>query len=192
MLASYSAQVTGTAPNFTVAQFMQGSTAQAPAGQTGWVPVNMTWSTLDNVTQIQTSPVWTVAADGSCVNLSFNVETLPPAWAQMGLINFATQQSEALAYGGLTLPNGIQLATTDDKISALNNLITALQNGWATSPFTFQTANGTFVALALPDLQSAAAAITQFRQANYIKRQACIAAIQAGSITTSAQVLQAI
>lgn len=189
MAGGYIAQVTGTAPTFTVAQIMQGAISQAPAGQSGWVPVNVTYPTIDNVTQIYTTPTWTVASDGSSVNLTFVVENLPQAWAQMGLINFATTQSQALAYGGLTLPNGVQLATTDDKIGALYDVIVALQNGWAASPFTVQTANGAFVDLALSDLQAAAAAIAQFRQSNYTKRKACIAAIQAGTITSSAQVL---
>ena len=190
MPAGYIAQITGTAPDFTVAQFMQGS--QAPAGQTGWVPVTLTYPTFDNVTQIMTVPAWTVASDGSSVALTFAVENLPQPWAVMGLINFATQQSQALAYGGLTLPNGIQLATTDDKISALNDIIIALQNGWASSPFTLQTANGLFVSLTLSDLQMAGAAIAAFRQSNYTKRQACIAAIEAGTVTSSAQVIAAI
>ena len=190
MPAGYIAQITGTAPDFTVAQFMQGS--QAPAGQTGWVPVTLTYPTFDNVTQIMTVPAWTVASDGSSVALTFAVENLPQPWAVMGLINFATQQSQALAYGGLTLPNGIQLATTDDKISALNDIIIALQNGWASSPFTLQTVNGLFVSLTLSDLQMAGAAIAAFRQSNYTKRQACIAAIEAGTVTSSAQVIAAI
>jgi hypothetical protein len=190
MPAGYIAQVTGTAPNFAVAQFMQGTVADAPLGQSGWVPVNIAYPTLDNVTQIMTSPTWTVAADGSGVNLTFNVENLPQPWAQMGLINFATQQSQALAYGGITLPNGVQLATADDKIGALYDIIVGLQNGWLTSPFELQTASGAFVSLAFSDLEAAAQAVGQFRQQNYVKRQACIASIQAGTITSSADVLK--
>lgn len=190
-IGAYIAQVTGTAPNFSVVQFAPGPITNAPAGQTGWVSVDLTYPALDNSTQIMTTPVWTVATDGSLVNLTFNVETLDPVWAKMTLINFATQHSQTKAYGGITL-NGMQLATTDDKIGALYDVIVALQNGWATAPFTVQTASGAFVALDLPTLTAVAAAIAQFRQSNYAKRQACIAAIQAGTITNEASVLAAI
>ena len=58
----YIAQVTGTTGNYAVSQVMQGTLAQAPLGQTGWVNVNQTWPTVDNNTQIMTIPVMTVAS----------------------------------------------------------------------------------------------------------------------------------
>lgn len=189
MPSGYIAQITGSAPNFTVAQIMQGTMDQVPAGQSGWVLVNLTYPTLDNVTQIMTGPTWTIASDGSSVNLTFNIENLPTAWAQMGLINFATTQSQILAYGGLTLPNGLQLATTDDKIGILYDILRGIQDGLMSSPYTVQTVSGAFIDLDVSMLQAAVSAIAEFRQSNYTKRKACIAAIQAGAITSSAQVL---
>ena len=190
MPAGYIAQIAGSAPDFSVVQFA--TAGWASVGQGGWVPVAVSYPVLDNITQIATSPVWTVAADGSSVTLSFNSETLDPIWVRMRLIDFATQQSQALAYGGLTLPNGVELATTDDKIGALKLLYDGIQNGWLTSPFTVQTVSGAFVDLAASDIQAALTALGQFRQTNMDKRKACIAAIQAGTITSSAQVLAAI
>lgn len=192
MPSGYIAQVTGTAPDFTVAQFMQGTLAQAPAGQSGWVNVSLTYPTIDNVTQIYTTPTWTVASDGSSVSLTFTVENLPTAWATMGLVNFATQQSQILAYGGLTLPNGIKLATEDAKVGLLFDLLKGMQDGLISSPYTVEDSNGVFVDLDVPTLQAALTAIGQFRQANYNKRKTCIAAIQSGTITSSAQVIAAI
>lgn len=188
MTVGYIAQVTGSAGNYTVAQIMQGTMAQAPAGQSGWVPVNVTYPTLDNVTQIMTAPILTAASDGLSVNLTFTVANLPTVWAQMGLINFATQQSIAKAANGIVF-NNIQLDTTDTGFSKIMSVIAAIQAGYLTTPYTFQETNGTFFSASLAQIQAAANAVSSFLQTNQNNRKACIAAIQAGTITSSAQVL---
>lgn len=191
MTAGYIAQVTGSAGNFVVAQIMQGTIAQAPAGQSGWVPVNISYPILDNVTQIMTAPILTAAADGLSVNMTFNTQNLPTAWAQMGLVNLATQQSVAKAAGGLTFSN-IQLDTTETGFAKLMSIIASIQAGYTSVPYTFQETNGTFFSASLAQIQAAASAVSAFLQTNQNNRKACILAIQAGTITTSAQVLAAI
>jgi len=175
----------------TAIQLMQGSLSQAPSGQTGWVAVTVSYPTLDNVTQIMTSPTWTIASDASSFSQTFTVENLPTAWVMMSLINYATQQSITKGASGTTY-SGVQLNTSDSGYAYYTSVLDSINAGYATTPYTIQEANGTFVSATLAQVQGAVSAVASFKQTNLNNRKTCIAGIQAGTITTSAQVLAAI
>jgi hypothetical protein len=110
----------------------------------------------------------------------------------MNLARFANERSMAKAVGGMTLPNGVRLATDSAKSGEIVDAIEAIERGWDAEPFQIQDAVGQWVSLAKADLEAAGAAITQFRIANYAARKACLDDIATGKITSEAQVLAAI
>jgi len=191
MPSGYIAQVTGTPGSYTVAQIMQGTLAQAPLGQTGWVYVNQTWPTVDNNTQIMTVPVLTVASNGASVNWTLAVENLPTVWAQMCLANYATSLVKAAQTQPITLPSGVQISTDPTSLSLILGAIIELQSGAVQGPINFMAINGP-QSWQLADFQVAATAIGQASKSVQAALATCLAGIYAGSITTSAQVLAAI
>lgn len=191
MPSGYIAQVTGTSGNYTVAQITQGTLGQAPLGQEGWVNVNQTWPTVDNNTQIMTVPVLTVASDGLSVNWTLAVENLPTVWAQMCLANYASSLVKSIQAQPITLPSGAQLATNSASLNLILGAIIELQSGAVNGPIEFMAINGP-QSWQLADFQAAAVAIGQASKNIQATLIACIAAIQGGTITTSAQVIAAI
>jgi hypothetical protein len=188
---SYIARVTGTPGNYTVVDFMEASLSDVSTGQ-GWVPVTQTWPTVDNNTQVQAVAVLTPAANGQSVSWTLNVYPENPLVAKENLRQYAVSQSIAKANGGVKLPSGAKLGTDPATSGEIVDAIEAIERGWASEPYTIQTLNGAWVSLSKADLLAAGGAITQFRLANYSARKACLDAINAGTITTSAQVLAAI
>jgi hypothetical protein len=186
MVAGYIALTNGGQDVLAV---QQGALSDIPStDQANWRSVAMSYPPVDNATQIRTSPVFTVSPDGATVSMSFNVEDLPSPWAAMNLAAYATSRSKAMASGGLALPSGAWLETTDAAASLLVNALFAIQQGWTAAPVTSQAATGMFVDYSFDELQAAGKAITAFWQANLAARKACIDGIRAGKIVTSAQV----
>ena len=158
-----------------------------------WRIVNDARPAVDNWTQAVTTPQELVVSDdGTTVTQAWNVETTPVLWSKMRLKDYALQASTAKANGGLMLPNGVQVATTGEQAGLIIDAIEALERGWISEPVLFQALNGEWVSLTLGDFKAAGAVIAQFKQAVYVLRKAVYDAIDAGTITSSAQVLAAI
>jgi len=159
------------------------------AEQAAWRLVNDTRPSVDNTTQVVTTPQdLVVSSDGSSVSMSWNIENTPSLWTKMRLKDYAVARSTAKANGGLMLPNGVQVATTGEQAGLIIDAIESLERGWLSEPVLFQALNGEWVSLTLNDFKGCGAAIAQFKQAIYTARKAVYDAIDAGTITTSAQV----
>lgn len=161
--------------------------------QADWRLVIDSRPAVDNTTQVVTTPQDLIVSNtGASVTMPWNVETTPVLWTKMRLKDYALQRSTAKANGGLMLPNGVQVATTGDQAGLIVDAIESLERGWLTEPVLFQALNGEWVSLTLNDFKTCGAAIAQFKQAVYVSRKAVYDAIDAGAITTSAQVDAAI
>src|SRR5574337_1841545 len=146
---------------------------------------------IDNDTQIRTSPKVTISADGSTVQLSFNVETLPSWWAIETLKNKASQLSTQRRPTSVMLSNGALVGTDSASQTLILGAITGAQAGLVTLPLSIAALNGAF-SFTLANLQEAYTAISGAILASYAKLNTCCAAIDAGTITTGSQVDAAI
>lgn len=192
----YLAKVSNTSGAWTVIELRfvpNGLQDLCIAEQASWRLVVNNHPTVDNTTQVVTTPQdLAVSADGATVTMNWNVESTPVVWTKMRLKDYVVQQSTAKANGGLMLPNGVQLATTSDQAGLIIDAIESLERGWISEPVLFQTLNGEWASLGLNDFKAIGSAIAQFKQGIYVARKAVYDAIDAGVITTSAQVDAAI
>jgi len=188
MANGYIAQVTGAPGNYIVAQIMEGTLAQIPIGQTGWVNVNQTWPVIDNITQIMTIPILTVAMDGLSVNWTLAVENLPKAWANMCLTNYVISLAQSIQTQPVTLSSGVKIATDSISLSLILGAIIELQSGAIQGPIEFIAINGP-QSWQLVDFQMAAVAIGEASKTIQAALTTCLAGIQAGTITSSAQII---
>lgn len=192
----YIAQVSNTSGTWQAIELRFVPNGLNDLGQTeqaNWRPVNDARPLVDNTTQVVTTPQdLLVSGDGATVTMNWNVQATPALWTKMRLKDYAVQRSTAKANGGLMLPNGVQVATTGDQAGLIVDAIESLERGWLTEPVLFQALNGEWVNLTLSDFKACGAAIAQFKQAIYVNRKAIYDAIDAGTITTSAQIDAAI
>jgi len=146
---------------------------------------------IDNDTQIYASPTVSISADGSTVSLSFQVETLPSWWSIETLKNKASQLSLMRRPASVMLSNGALVGTDSTSQTLILGALTGAQAGLVTLPLSISAMNGAY-SFSLANLQEAYTAISGAILASYAKLNACCAAIDAGTITTGAQVDAAI
>ena len=109
----------------------------------------------------------------------------------MCLANYANSLAKSAQSQPLTLPSGVQIATDPTSLNLILGAIIELQSGAVQGPINFMAINGP-QSWQLADFQAAAAAIGQASKTVQAALTSCLAGIQDGSITTSAQVLAAI
>ena len=178
----------------TVLELREGVLADiAPADMANWRQVQEVWPVVDNVTTVITIPADPVVSqDGSTVTMTWQTQQPPALWNRMRLKDYALQRSMAKADGGMLLPNGVELATSSGQAGLIVDAIEAIERGWAVEPYRIQALNGAWVSLTKDDLLACGQALTRFRLENYASREACEIAIDAGTITSGAQVDAAI
>lgn len=100
---------------------------------------------------------------------------------------YAADKRYAVETGGTRLPNGLAVATDRVTQNALDRTINALERGFASEPVQWKGATG-WIPLTKTDLLGLAAAMTAHVQEAYAAEKTVSDGIEAGTITTTAQI----
>jgi hypothetical protein len=184
----YLAQVSGTTGNYSISVFQEGSLSSiAPSQQANWRQVVEQYNPSDPVAQIRGTPTFSVSSDGSTVTMIWNPLQMPSFWAVYQLKQYAYNKAQGLFASGVILPNGVSVATSDHAILQIVMGALAAQLGIVSGSVPAPTSTG-WATLASSDLTNLFGGIFQRGVAILNAWQAISAAIDAGSITTQAQI----
>ena len=171
----------------TVLDFKEGELSSiTDTDRANWRQVTTVIPQIDNNTQIRTDIVFTVSPDGSSVTMSWNVITLDPAYTKMRLKAFAANLRWTKQQGGVTLPNGLVINTDDASQAKIHQAYSVLKEGWAPT-ISYKTEDG-WVDLDLPTMTLVAQTVFTHIQNCFNNEKAIMLEIDAGTITTTAQI----
>lgn len=171
----------------TVMEIRQGVLADIPEADRGnWRNAVEVRPTIDGIKQTHTGPTLTVNGDGSQVNIVWGVATADPAWVRMRLRDYAAQVRFQKEVGGLVLPNGVKVDTDRDSQAKVQQAHSLLEKGWVAS-IDWKADSG-WVTLDLAVMTGIAQAVAAHVQGCFSAEKAVIEAIEAGAVTTSAEV----
>lgn len=182
------AYIARTDGGHTVLEMRAGTLSDIPESErANWRPAYEVVPNFDGIKSQVTGPTLTVNGDGSQVNIIWSIATADAPWAQMRLRDYAAQIRYQKEIGGLTLPDGTRVATDRDSQSKISQALTLLEKGWVPS-ISWKTASG-WVPLDVAAMTLVAQAVAAHVQGCFAAEQALVAAIDAGTVTTSAEVL---
>lgn len=159
----------------------------APDDQPNWRQVVEVYNPTNPIGQIRGTPSFTVSANGSTVAMTWAPFDMPTWWAAYKLKAYADQIAAEKMAAGLSLPNGVKLGTTDSSLLRLLFGFVAGQAGMISAPVDALATSG-WLSLQASDFAGAFGAIWQRGVAIYAAWKAVYDAIDAGSITTQAQI----
>lgn len=158
----------------------------AEADRSNWVDCNVIPPNISNPeSTITTHQEAEIQPDGS-VNVWYVTATIPSYFLVDNLLRYAAEKRWKNMQKGLVL-NGVKVDTSDSSFTKLGGAIRELEKGTFTS-VRWKTAGGEKVELGLAELEAIHSAIAVFVQANYDAEFDVIDQIQAGTITTRAQI----
>lgn len=171
----------------TVLEMRQGVITDIPeAERTAWRPVSEIRPYINQPTQIWTSQDLVVSADGALVSLVWQVADLPAPLVRMRIKEYAASVRWGKQQQLLTLPNGTTIDASEASKNKIQQALTVLEKGWATT-LDFKADSG-WIVVDLAGLTAVAQALVAREQALFTTEKAVAAAIDAGTITTTAQV----
>lgn len=157
----------------------------ADAERSNWLTVTENRPNIDNLTQVLST--FTYSVQNGYVSMDWQVTTPPVLFNKDKLKKYAANRSWRKREAGLTLPNGVRVDTSADSLTMIIGAVQSLERGYISEPVSFCALSGP-VQATLDDLKAVWAAIAAYTEASFAARLACFAAIDAGTITTSAQV----
>ena len=171
----------------SVLDIRRGVLADIPeADRSNWRSAFEVRPSFDGLKQQLAGPSLTVNGDGSQVNIVWSVVTADAAWARMRLREYAAQLRYQREIAGVTLPNGVRIATDRDSQAKIQQAHTVLEKGWVTA-LDWKADSG-WVSLDLASMTGIAQAVLAHVQSCFAAEKAVIAAIDAGTVTTGADV----
>lgn len=178
----YIAKVSGA----DVVELRIGSLADIPeADRANWRNVLETGTTnTDPFTEVKY--IDTLTLSEPTVHLVWAKNILPAAWIKMRLKEYVAQKRWQHSQGGLALPDGTVIDTTDASKSKINQTLGVLERGWISS-VDWKAKTGKLT-LDLAALTAIAQAVAGFEQACFAAEFAICDAIEAGTITTKAEI----
>lgn len=161
-----------------VEEIRPGTAADIPEGEANW------WLASE-VHPSGRGPTASIRQDGS-VDLVWPGGNVEPAWQAMELRQYAAEVRWRKTQGGLTLPNGVRIDTSDASQDKITQTLLILERGWQET-IGFKAATG-FVTLDLAAMTGIAQAVAAHVQACFAAEKECLDAIAAGTVTTRADV----
>lgn len=158
----------------------------AESDRSNWRTVRDTPPTIDHLTQVFIRTGIIVLTDTS-VEVQYQIFNEPEDVIKERLKQYAADRSWRKREAGLTLPTGVRVDTSADSLTMIIGAVQSLERGYVQEPVSFCAMSGP-VQATLDDLKGVWAAIAAYTEASFAARSACFAAIDAGTITTSAQV----
>ena len=170
----------------TVLELRQGKLEDILEAERGnWRTVMESVSVYDGLTQQRTFPQFTASGDNVVV-MTYLAETGPQVWNRMRLKDYAAQKRWQLTQAGLTLPNGIKIATSDASQGRITAALLILEREWV--PSIRWKADTGWIDVDLATMTLIAQAVSAYVQACFAVEADVHAAIDAGEITTGAEV----
>jgi hypothetical protein len=171
----------------SVLELRQGVLTDIPAAARGnWRAVTEVTPAIDNFSQIRTVPAFAVSADGTLVSMTWQSVNLPTVWLQMRLKDYTANLRWQKQQLPMTLPDGTIIDATEASKTKIDQALRVLEKGW-TASIDFKAENG-WITVDLAALTTVAQALVSREQALFTTEKAIEAAIDAGSVTTTAGV----
>lgn len=171
----------------TVLELRQGVLADIPeAERTAWRTVNEVRPAIDPTRQTWASPEIGVSNDGSVVGITWQVADFPDVWLRMRLKEYAANLRWRKQQSPLTLPSGVVIDASEASKAKIQQALSVLEKGWAQS-LDFKAVNG-WITVDLANMTLVAQALVAREQAMFTSEKNIAAEIDAGSITTNAQI----
>jgi hypothetical protein len=164
----------------TVIEIRQGSLADIAEVE------RANWRDVQEVRPSGRGPALTVNGDGSQVNLVWPGGSADSAWQAMELKAYAAEVRWQRASGGLTLPNGVRVDTSDASQDKITAALLILERGWVSS-ISFKAVSG-WATLDLAAMTGIAQAVAAYVQACFAAEKECLDAIAAGAVKSRAEV----
>lgn len=120
------------------------------------------------------------------VEMVWTVERLPEAWCRMRLKEYAGNKRWQVETGG-TLVGDVPVATDDAAQRKISELRRRAEASEISLPFEFKSQNG-WISLGLAAIQGVDQAVSAHVQASYATEKAVSDAIDAGTVTTTADI----
>lgn len=153
--------------------------------QSNWRPVVDAGDTVaDPLTEVKVAT--DLVVNEPYVNLVWVKYPLPPMLAKSRLKDHAAAKRWQHSQSGLTLPNGVIVDTSDTSKAKVHQALSILEKGWAAS-VEWKAKNGRVV-LDLAGITAVSQAMAAFEQACFAAEFAIIDAIDAGTLTTKAEI----
>jgi hypothetical protein len=171
----------------TVLELRQSTLAEiAEAERSAWRTVNETRPNIDAIRQVYSAAELEVSGDGAQVHLTWQVAELPAQMVKMRLKQYAASLRWRKQQEPLMLPNGVVIDATEASKAKIQQALTVLEKGWASS-LDFKAVNG-WVTVDLAGLTAVAQALVSREQAMFTAEKDVAAAIDAGTVTTVAAI----
>lgn len=157
----------------------------AAADQGNWRPVVETGhQTADPYAEVRYISALNV--NGSDVQMVWGKVALPEPYVRMRLKEYAAAVRWAKTQGGVTLPGGMVIDTSEASKTKIDQALALLEKGWAMT-LNWKTRNN-WLTLDLATMTAIAQAVAAHEQACFDAEQAVTSAIDAGTVSTKAGV----
>lgn len=170
----------------SVLELRRGTLDDIPAvDRDNWRAVLMTGDTAVDPAVEESHPTALTVVE-PYVEMQITKVGLPVMLGRLFLKEYAASLRWKRTQGGLTLPNGVAIDTSDGSKAKIDQALSVLERGWA-SALNWKTKDG-WIAVDLATMTAIAQAVVAFEQNCFDAEQAISAAIDAGSITATAQI----
>lgn len=171
----------------SVLELRQGVLLDIPETERGnWRAVSEVYSSIEPLTQARSAPALTVNGDGSQVNLVVTAVDLPVALAKLNLASKLAETRWRRTQAGVTLPNGVVIATDDNSQSKIHQALSILEKGWVTT-IDYRAKTG-YVTVDLAAMTAISQAVSAYVQGCFTAERTIVDAIANGTVTTLAAI----
>lgn len=172
----------------SVLELRQGVLLDIPETERGnWRAVSEVYSSIEPLTQARSAPALTVNGDGSQVNLVVTAVDLPAPLARCNLVSRLAELRWQKTQAGVTLPNGVVIATDDNSQSKIHQALSILEKGWVTT-IDYRAKTG-YVTVDLAAMTAISQAVAAYVQGCFTAGHTIEDDIAAGTVTTLADIL---
>lgn len=141
--------------------------------------VVMTWT--------KTNDWRAIFAASANVVMTWTKIAMPAPYAKMRLKDYAAGVRWQKTQAGMTLPSGVRIKTDETSKAKLDQALAMLEKGWVPS-LAWKVGPGEYITLDTAAMTGVAQAVAAYEQACFIAEQNIAAEIDAGTITSKAEV----
>lgn len=155
------------------------------ADRVNWRSVIESLPLFDRATQAV--DVGSIDVINDTVVMTYTIKTVPAVLAKMRLRDQAAAARWKRTQSGVTLPSGVRIKTDETSKAKIDQALAMLEKGW-TSAINWKVGTNEYATLDLAAMTGVAQAVAAYEQACFETEKSIIAEIEAGTITTVAQI----
>lgn len=170
-----------------VLELRVGVLADVPAADQG------NWRTVVEIGDLVADPftevryISDIAVAEPNVVMTWTKIAMPAPYAKMRLKDYAAGVRWQKTQAGMTLPSGVRIKTDETSKAKLDQALAMLEKGWVPS-LAWKVGPGEYITLDTAAMTGVAQAVAAYEQACFIAEQNIAAEIDAGTITSKAEV----